>query len=123
MNTRHPEVNVGLISSTGDTINRTFFSAGMNDCAVLDESLTGLALLAYAADPDNMMTIETFETGLLNFRQTVQDGSMDFATYYIDSTEHIWFMDDVFYTEDIGGVTPAGWLQDLLDGTVSHVGP
>jgi hypothetical protein len=123
MSARHPEVTVGVISSTEDEVNRRFFSAGAEECAVLDPAMTPGQVLAFVANPENVVTPQSFEDGLIEFREAVKEKEAAYGTYYIRSSYHVWFGSDVFYQEELDGSTPASWLGDLLAGVVTHIGP
>jgi hypothetical protein len=102
---RYPSYRSGLISSSQDGTINVFFNFGQNGC------LGGI------------LAPSDFLAGLMSVRGQMQAQGTPFGTYYINSTKHVWLLDQAGFDTSVNGVPLKQWLADLLAGTVSHVGP
>ncbi|HVW30270.1 MAG TPA: pectin acetylesterase-family hydrolase [Polyangiaceae bacterium] len=99
----------GLIDSNDDNTITLFYGYGQNNC-------TGsLATPVPKAQ---------YDAGLLEFRSIVTGLTPNFGTYYPNSTQHTWLLDDsTLYSEAEGGTKLIDWITALVNGTgVSQVG-
>ena len=64
-----------------------------------------------------------FEDGLYDLRDNVLDQSPVWGSYIVTSTSHTWIGGNSFYETDVGGTLLVDWVEDLIDGTTSHVSP
>lgn len=116
-----PKFMGGLISWTGDSIIRTFYGFGANNCMSPVSIAVGQA---------------QFEAGLYDFRAMVQPRTDLFGTYYASGTSHTFLMQDSsglfqgtgllggLYDTKVSGVKLVDWMNDLLaHKQAAHVGP
>lgn len=105
----YPDIRGGLFSNTGDSVIRTFYGFGLNECDPL---------------PLASVPIAAYREGLLDFRSSVMAEGEAFGTYYQTGIGHTCLRGPCFYTTEVDGVRLTEWVDDILDGgTVDHVGP
>lgn len=103
----HADRTQGLISSMADDTIRLFYGYGKNECNVP---------LADRMDP------APFAEGLEDARE--QLGSYEtFGTYFFEGATHTIISRSGFYDREVNGVKLTDWVQELLEGKPSHVGP
>jgi hypothetical protein len=102
-------VKSGLIDSNDDSVITLFYGYGQNNC-------TGsLATPVPKAQ---------YDAGLLEFRSIIMGLTPNFGTYFPNSTQHTWLLDDnTLYNETEGGTKLIDWITAIVNGTgVSQVG-
>ena len=104
----YPDARFGLISRTGDAVIRTFYSFGTGECL---------------ADGFGLISADAYEAALLDYRDQHLVGTGRWSTYFSSGTAHTFFTGSDYTTVLVEDTTPQSWLADLLDGTVSQVGP
>jgi cysteine-rich repeat protein len=104
---RFPDRHGGLFSNRSDTVIRSFYGFGENDCD------PGLVPSLPAAD---------FQAGLDSFRELAEEEG-GFGTYYVNGIGHTCLRGPCFYTTSVEGTRLVDWVAELLEGTTSHVGP
>jgi hypothetical protein len=112
----HPTMRVGLFSNSYDTVIRTFMGFGWYDG--MHDHCDGVA--------PSIVPTDVYENGLLALRTEYASR----ASFYFNGasgagfgTGHTTLRTASFYTPLTGGVTPADWLADVIDGTITQVGP
>jgi hypothetical protein len=101
----HADQHLALISSERDSVIRTFFGYGLNDCA------------------GGVYPAETFQEGLYELRDNVLGDSPVWGSFFLDGTAHTVIAGSSFYTAEVGGVPLTQWVGELLQGQMSHVNP
>jgi cysteine-rich repeat protein len=106
-----PTMRGGLFSSTADQTIRAFagygWGGGYNVCR----------------DIPSAVTATVYQTGLTQLRDKVVAEGPGFGTYYITGSSHTILRNASFYTTKIGEVTIPQWIEGVLAGTATHVGP
>jgi hypothetical protein len=106
-----PTMRGGLFSSTADQTIRAFagygWGGGYNVCR----------------DIPSAVTATVYQTGLTQLRDKVVAEGPGFGTYYITGSSHTILRNASFYTTQIGEVTIPQWIEGMLAGTATHVGP
>ena len=98
----YPDARFGLLSTEGDLIVRTAYGYGRNDC---DPALT------------LPVTVTAYRNGLYALRSMLP---ANWGTFYADGPLHAIL---AFYGSlSVGGVPLRTWVNDLVAGTVGHVG-
>jgi hypothetical protein len=119
---KYKHARVGLISTVQDEVMRLFFASGDNNCS--SNNATALSLSPYPA--------AQYTQGLQDLVTTYQcTGAL--ATYYVggmnsnfpNPTYHQHIFRSEFYAVDtnMGSVTMAQWMQNVLDGNLQVLGP
>jgi hypothetical protein len=105
----HPDQRLGLISSTADATIRFFFGYGADECTPEFIDIPAIA----------------FEAGLVDLReQYLQSTPGVWGTFLIDgSTDHVWLAGKSNLLIQVDGVSLVEWLDRLLDGEATHLGP
>lgn len=105
------------MSTTQDEVTRLVLSAGDNDCAT--NNVSGYTGDMYTAGLDDLASTYACTGTLATYLIGGQSPAFPDPTYH----EHIFRQE--FYTADTndGGVTMAGWTQNLLNGTAQILGP
>ena len=103
---KYPTRRLGLISSTGDSVIRGFFSWGRDgDCS----RRGNFPAAAYA---DGLMALRRREAGT------------SFRTYYVDSNDHTWLVIPGWNLTHVGGTVLSRWVADMALGRDARdVGP
>ncbi len=101
-----PGAAFGLISHTQDDVHRGNFSFGLNDC-------TG----------GPKISGEAFEAALLQTRDDFLVPEANGSSYLKPGDGHGMLLGGNFDGSEVGGVTLAEWLTDVVNGSGSHVGP
>ncbi len=112
---KYPTMKVGLVSTTQDEVMRLFFAQGDNACATNDPNL-----LIFSPYPAAQYT-----SGLTDLRST-WDCTGVFSSYYIagaNPTYHQHIFRPEFFQVMAGNLTIAAWAANLVNGTVSDIGP
>mgnify|MGYP002777819800 CR=1 FL=1 len=104
---RYPSELHGLISSEEDSIIRSFFGFGANDCAAALPAMSGAE----------------YKAGLYDLRDNYLKNSGTWGSFIQTGDAHTWIGVDAFYTAEVGGVRLVDWIADLLAGAPSHVSP
>ncbi len=104
---RYPTTHFGLIASHRDRIVRIFFGYGNDECG----PVAGL--------PD--LGEQTLMDAVDALRSEVLAGR--FATYVVDSDEHVWTSTPEFYTVQAGETPLHAWFDAFLAGEATDVGP
>ena len=102
---KHPGQRFGLYSALRDSVIRTFFGFGMNDCK------------------GGVMSGEVFEAGLTDLRDNTLGDDPAWATFYAPGINHTITAGPGFYTTEVGDTRLVDWLAQLLAGQTSHVAP
>ncbi len=112
----YPEARFGLFSNTGDTVIRTFMGFGWYDGAA--DHCTGIV--------PTSVPVTAYQNGLLGLRTTY--GAR--ASFYLNGLTgvglglgHTTLRTPSFYTPLTGGVAVSDWVGDVIDGTITQVGP
>lgn len=112
----YPDAHVGLFSNTGDTVIRTFMGFGWYDG--MHDHCTGIA--------PTSVPFTDYENGLLALRTTYASR----ASFYLNGASgtgfglgHTTLCTASFYTPLTGGVAVSDWVGDVIDGTITQVGP
>jgi hypothetical protein len=103
----YPKSRLGLLETTDDGTITEYFGFGANDCN------TFVPVQLSAA---------TFTAGLDDIR-TQLAGDTNVGSYYHSGTVHTTLGDPSFYTNTAGGVQLTTWVQNLITGSTSNVGP
>ncbi|MEM9694329.1 MAG: pectin acetylesterase-family hydrolase [Myxococcota bacterium] len=101
----YPNNHFGLFSRRADSVIRTFYGAGRNECA------GGLTPISE----------DDFTDGLDGFRTEVE--GRNFGTYYQNGSQHTVLRSDGLYRTEVGEVPLTTWIADLLEGRTSNVSP
>ena len=104
---KYPNRTMGLIESTQDSVIRTFFGYGNNNC--------NAGFLP-------SMPAATFTSGLLDARTQIA-GSTNFGSYLFPSTTHTTLGGAAFYTRTVNGTSLISWVTAAIGGSVTNVGP
>ena len=104
----YPDARFGLISRTGDSTIRSFYSFGSNDCSPSLGRGVG---------------VEEYTAGLLDLRSSILEPTGRWATYFSRGSAHTYFTSGDYTTAHVAGTTPEEWLTDVLAGTFEQVGP
>lgn len=101
----------GLISTTEDAVERTFFGIGADDCT---------APLDLLNPP---ISAATYRSELLALRSTLAS-SAGFTTFYPDTDTHTFLAFDELYTVTAGDVRLLDWVTQIVNGRrPEHAGP
>jgi len=103
----YPDTHFGLVASHRDRTVRLFFGYGNDACA----PAAGLPDLG---EQTLMDAIDALRGEVLGDR---------FATYVIDSDEHVWTTTPEFYSVQAAGMPLHAWFDAFLAGEATHVGP
>jgi hypothetical protein len=104
-----PNERMGLVSASRDTVIRTFFAYGLNNCNA------GL-IPSYPADQ--------FEEGLYDLVDNwLAVAPQNWGAYVVSSTSHTWIGGGGFYTTEVDGVPLYQWVDDLLNASPAVVDP
>jgi len=113
--TKYPDRVLGLVESTGDLTISSFFGFGANNCTGFQPVL----------EPD-------FTNGLLDIRAQLA-GDKNFGSFYFGGADHQAHtsyesaLDTRMSTDAMDGGTPpislVDWTTQMLNGTVTNVGP
>ncbi len=105
LGTKWPSANLGLLSSTADSVISTFYGYGSNDC-MSQTPLSGA----------------TYQAGLDDLRQNhLSHGH--WGTYYVPSVTHTYLLGPGFFTTSVNATALTDWFFALLHGTAGNVGP
>lgn len=102
---KHPDQRLALISAEQDSVIRTFFGYGLNNCQ------GGL----YSGD--------AFQMGLYELRDEILGDNPIWGSYLMPGIGHTIITGPGFYSTEIAGVPLTDWLSDLLGGAAAHVSP
>jgi hypothetical protein len=103
----------GLISTTADSVERSFLGIGNDHC-------TGKVDLLFSAPG---ISAAKYREGVLAYREKVRPFA-NFGTFLMDSDEHTFIATDNFYTASSGGIRLRDWFAKILTGEApGHVGP
>jgi len=103
VSSEYPDRRTALLSTRSDTVIRTFFGLGENNCA----SLTPMSETKFGA-------------GLDAFADEVQSNS-NFGIYYAPGSTHTFLAGNGFYSTEVNNVRMVDFVADLIDGTTSQV--
>jgi hypothetical protein len=130
---KYRKAKIGLVMSIHDQIFRLFFSAGANNCLTNDPNL--LTTLGLQGSDVPGYPASQWEMGLDSLR-TAYDCTGAFSSYFIGDADpdasdsngtidtlHMHIFRDRFYEPLAGGITPAQFATDLLNGKVEDIGP
>ena len=101
---RHPDLRLGLVTSTRDGVIRSFYGYGYPDCV--------------AGASGFPMPEDVFAAGVANLRDVVLANHPNFRVYSKDSGQHVWLLNEVETISprpDGSGMHLADWLADMLD--------
>jgi len=99
---RDPKHATGIVNSYADSTDISVYNQGGQACG---------------SPP---MTPTAFGNGLMDLRSTGGGKPNRFATFYVQSTSHVWLGKN---GTTVNGVTLGSWLNDLLNGVYNDVGP
>ncbi len=102
---KFPDQHFGLISSLRDTVIRTFFGYGLNNCA------------------GGIYTGPMFEAGLDDLRTDVLGDDPSWASFLISGSSHTFIAGPSYYNTTVNGTRMVEWLADLLTGNTTHIAP
>jgi hypothetical protein len=130
---KYASAKIGLVMSVHDQIFRLFFASGANNCATNDPNL--LTTLGLQGGDVPGYPGPMWEAALDSLR-TAYDCTGAFSSYYIGTADpdagdtngtidtlHMHIFRDRFYAPLAGGITPAQFATDLLNGKVEDIGP
>ena len=101
----YPNVNMGLISATGDGTIRWFFGFGQNGCT-----------------SNQSISIPAYTDGLVELRDSVLVPAGNWSTYIISANNHVHLPNERFYTLSEGNVALTDWAIGVVRGNVQQVG-
>jgi hypothetical protein len=112
-----PEARIGFYSNTADTVIRLFLGAGW-----------GGGTYDNCSGTPSSIPQEVFEDDLLAIRDGYEDRA---STFYVGTTRilegaglwHTVLRSPTFYTTDIEGDRVYEWVESVVNGEVTHVGP
>jgi hypothetical protein len=99
------EQRLALFSNTRDNIIRTFFGYGLNNCA------------------GGTYGGSQFEQGLFHLRDEILGDSPTWGSYFIDGIGHTVLAGPAYFTTKVDNIPLTEWIEELLAGNASHVGP
>jgi hypothetical protein len=100
-----PNVNFGLLSYYGDSVIRSFYSFGQNNCAY---------------PPNTMIDTNTYKLGLLDLKTTVLDNLKNWKVFYANGTEHT-FLSDANFDQTIKETKLNDWILELRQGKAENL--
>jgi hypothetical protein len=105
---KFPDARFGMLSSTEDSVIRTFYSWGYSSSCRFPSEMP-------AAD---------YEAGLFELRDDILGSYDNFETFYEEGTFHTFLLDDLAVSE-VEGVSLAEWIRRMVEGepTWEDVGP
>ncbi len=103
----------GLVDSDSDEIMSFFFSEGQEDCAYINDPITGL--LVYPADRYSSALKNLLDVHMKRMSSYVWSGTMHQNFFMTDSGDRFYEMNGL-------NETPAQWLAKLLTGEMERVG-
>ena len=107
---KYPSQQLGLISSSQDSIISLFFGYGQNDCA----GLTG---------PSAPLPAATFQAGLDELRAKYFS-QPNLGSYIVPSISHTWTTALTFYTTTVQSTPLPQWMNEMVnEHFATHVDP
>ncbi|HEY8379332.1 MAG TPA: pectin acetylesterase-family hydrolase [Nannocystis sp.] len=100
-----PDQRLALFTSEQDTVIRTFFGYGLNNCK------GGI----YPAD--------AYEQGIYQLRDEILGDDPVWGTYIVPGTNHTVISGPGYYSTEVAGVPLTDWLDELLAGHAAHISP
>ncbi|MEZ4447983.1 MAG: pectin acetylesterase-family hydrolase [Nannocystaceae bacterium] len=109
MGKRHSNRVKALISSEMDSVIRTFYGFGANECAALLPNMSG----------------DKYKEGLYDLRDQVLKAGDDtkWGSFLVTGEDHTWIDDGAFYGTEVNGTLLVDWVTDVLVGDPRHVSP
>ncbi|MBK8261705.1 MAG: hypothetical protein IPK80_10240 [Nannocystis sp.] len=104
----YPNEVKGLISSEQDSVIRTFYGFGGNDCKAILPTMSGAE----------------YKDGLYDLRDNyIKDGAM-WGSFIIPGETHTWIGGNgTFYNTEVSGMLLVDWVTDLLARDPVHISP
>ena len=100
-----PNVNFGLLSYYGDTVIRSFYSFGQNDCTY---------------PPTSGISNNNFKIGLLDLKTTVLDDLKNWKVFYANGMGHT-FLSDENYDQTVNDTKLNNWILQLRQGRAKNL--
>lgn len=100
-----PNVNFGLLSYYGDSVIRSFYSFGQNDCTY---------------PPTSGISNNNFKIGLLDLKTTVLDDLKNWKVFYANGTGHS-FLSDENYDQTVNDTKLNNWILQLRQGRAKNL--
>ena len=100
-----PNVNFGLLSYYGDTVIRSFYSFGQNDCTY---------------PPTSSISNNNFKIGLLDLKTTVLDDLKNWKVFYANGMGHT-FLSDENYDQTVNDTKLNNWILQLRQGRAKNL--
>ena len=105
---KHKGQKLALISSLGDNTIRFFFGFGNDNCNTLLPNTSE----------------QKFTEGLHDLRDNWFTAPADtWGTFFLSGQQHTWIGGGSYTTAQSDGVLLLDWITDLINGTVTNVGP
>jgi hypothetical protein len=104
----------GLIASTGDFVERSFYGIGNDQC-------TNKLAPLFLAEPG--ISQADYRSSLMAFRERIRPFA-NAGTFFLENDEHTWIASDAFYSTNVGGVRLVDWFSKIVRGEpAGHAGP
>ena len=99
-----PNVNFGLLSYFGDSVIRSFYSFGQNNCAY---------------PPTSMISVDDYKAGLLDLKTSVLDDLENWRVFYANGIEHT-FLSDPNFDQTVKNTKLNDWISQLRQGKAKN---
>jgi hypothetical protein len=100
-----PNVNFGLLSYYGDSVIRSFYSFGQNNCVY---------------PPNSMISVDNYKAGLLDLKTSVLDDLENWKVFYANGIEHT-FLSDPNFDQTVKNTKLNDWISQLRQGTAENL--
>ncbi len=104
---KHSDSVLALISSDEDSVIRSFFGFGSNECNVLLPS----------------MPASLFKEGLYDLRDNALKSGGMWGSFIIPADKHTWIDDNGVYSTEVSGMLMIDWITDILVRDPQHISP
>ena len=100
-----PNVNFGLLSYYGDSVIRSFYSFGQNNCVY---------------PPNSMISVDNYKAGLLDLKTSVLDDLENWKVFYANGIEHT-FLSDPNFDQTVKNTKLNDWISQLRQGMAENL--